>query len=434
MSRAIVDLNWRDSKSKREILEGIGRLFAEADAQGEVPMINSQVSAKSIIKLELVNNVLMVTREDRTRKVANQHEYWARLLELATCLYNMQVEEQSIGSHFIEYRDVDPAREETMPTVKRRMLDLALITGSPPVALGVKYSEGGQLNIPEGTTIELIIISNTFKFNERYRNFKKLPKDCFETRKLGVGPRGIPFGAYSLKVRVARSTGRRIDAVIVVEHRNIAGVITEHDYALKDVLVVMSTERYGKVWKEGYRITNRNTANEVLATDFNVWKRKVERKVRGKFVAHTKMDEEVHQAFQKIGWLDHEPLAKHEVELIRSSQKAKFRLADLTVVDVRYIRQFFEAKLQKHCKKRPLQRPEPPTVLSSSVSRGSPDLVTQLSEEGAAEENFQTPREESSTNPAADPQQGSAEPNRSPTPGTKQLQRALQQLQNTRTW
>lgn len=72
MSRAIVDLNWRDSKSKREILEGIGRLFAEADAQGEVPMINSQVSAKSIIKLELVNNVLMVTREDRTVSVDGQ--------------------------------------------------------------------------------------------------------------------------------------------------------------------------------------------------------------------------------------------------------------------------------------------------------------------------------------------------------------------------
>ncbi|KAL9580891.1 MAG: hypothetical protein Q9212_004218 [Teloschistes hypoglaucus] len=101
-----------------------------------------------------------------------------------------------------------------------------------PVALGVDYTESRQIIVPEGTIIEVILIQNTLKLNERDRNAKLLLKDCYKVRKLSVSDRAIPYHVYSLKVKITKSTGRRIDAVIVVEHRNVAGVITEHDYVL----------------------------------------------------------------------------------------------------------------------------------------------------------------------------------------------------------
>ncbi|KAL8662402.1 MAG: hypothetical protein Q9202_004723 [Teloschistes flavicans] len=486
---AIIDLNWRNSKPQRDILEAIDRLFADADANPDVPMICSQTNAKNVIRLQLVNNVLMVTREDRTykRNVLNQTEYWARLLDIGSTLYNMQVDGQSFSSRFIEYKDVDPELGETLPTVKRKVLDIALTTSNHPVALGVKYTESGRINIPEGSTIDVTVITNIFKFNNRYQPSRTISKECSQTIKLSAGDRVIPNQVYSLKVKIA--TGRRIDAVIVVEHRNVAGVITEHAYALKDVLVVMTggfpssatkeflhmlchdrnleavpflyfgdhdmqgftiyqtikygsknsawaspsmvcpnviyvgptkrdllemTDKFGMVWRDGYRTTNPEANDIALSNDFSIWKRTMDQKVKGKFVGHTQKDREVHKAFRKIGWLNHEPLAKHEVELIMSDQKAKFRLANLSVADTRYIRQFFEAKLQEQCRRRPRQQPEPPVVPSSSVPRGSEDLVSQL-KRAAAQENTQTPAGDSPKIPA-DPPGESTEPNRIPMP------------------
>ncbi|KAL8831606.1 MAG: hypothetical protein Q9170_005224 [Blastenia crenularia] len=406
------------------MLQALQNLFTEGDSTGEIAVIFSQSHAKGAINLELQGDVLMVTRKGSTykRKVTNQIEYCAKLLEAASNLYNMQVDRQALNARFIEYRDVEPEQQEQLTAVKKKILDLSLTIGTHPVALGVLYQESGKALLPNGVTIELKRVNDVFKFNSGDRSNPKARYD-------GVGAQG----------QISPQYGAQLNAVIVVKHRNLAGIITEHDFAIKDVLVVITagfpsgatkeflhllandrrlkevsflyfanhdmqgfsiyqTLKYGSQnsawassimvcpqlqhvgptkqdlldsvalyrprWEQAYREANPNMSEFKINEARSDWKRQLDYKIRGKFDRCTKHDAETLKAFEKLGWLEYEPLVKQEAELIMSHSKSKFRLVDMAQVNTRYIRQYFQAKLQEYCKNRPAVELEPPAVKS----------------------------------------------------------------------
>ncbi|KAI4187010.1 MAG: hypothetical protein L6R41_003088 [Letrouitia leprolyta] len=123
-----MNLDWCSSPTKNALLQAIRDLFTQADQNGEVGIMFSQSQAKGIINLEQRDGVLMVTRKARLtqRKVSNQLDFWAKLLEAAREVYNIQIEQQALHSRFIQYRNVDVEDQEALPSVPRRFLDLAL--------------------------------------------------------------------------------------------------------------------------------------------------------------------------------------------------------------------------------------------------------------------------------------------------------------------
>ncbi|KAL8655774.1 MAG: hypothetical protein Q9210_000662 [Variospora velana] len=444
-STAVVNLDWRSSPESKEILNAIQRLFADGDSEGEMTMIFSKSLARGIINLELVDNVLMVTRQGRTykRKVTNQVQYWAKLLDVATTLYNMQVDRQALNSRFLEYKEIDPEMQGNLPVVKRKTLDLALTIGAHPAALGIVYEEIGKVHLPQKVTVETLRVTDVFAFNNRDKS--AAPQDGCTSTKLSPGENAIPRSVVKLRVNISLAFGAVLSAVIVVEHRNLEDMITNHQFAMQDVVVVMtagppsgatkeflhllcndpalqnipflyfadhdmqgfsifqtlkygsrnsawasasmvcprlqyvgptkedlleSVQEYRPLWKQAYRQTHpQDTPGQA---------QKKEHKVKSKFDGKTPKDNEMYTAFKNIGWMEYEPLAKREIEKIMGSSKAaslrndpsrllKFRLADLTVADPRYLRQYFQAKLQEYCLDRRTVDPETPAVESQRL-------------------------------------------------------------------
>ncbi|KAL9595376.1 MAG: hypothetical protein Q9219_006478 [cf. Caloplaca sp. 3 TL-2023] len=434
MSSATLHLNWRESSDSRQILDAIERLFAGADREGKADLVFSQSKAKGIIQLQLVDNVFMVTRQGRTRRVDNQIGYWKKLMEVACNLYNMQVDKQALKSRFIQYRDVEPENQESLPAVKSKTLDVALTIGSHPASLGIMYEANGKIHIPQGVTIEITRVNDVFKYNNRDRG--KDPTGGCQTVKMPFGEHTIPRSVLGLKVQYPTNVGININAVVVVEHRNLAGIIIQHDFALQDVLVVMTagfpsgatkeflhlladdarlrdapflyfgdhdmqgftifqTLKYGSrasAWAsaimvcprlqyvgptkkdlldsvKNYRsqLANPDSTEDEVRHHTDRWSAKADHKVKSKFDRCTPKDMEVMKSFESLGWLEHEPLAKREVDLVMAPGKAKFRLADLAQVDVRYIRQYFQTKLQQCYTNRPAAKVEPPAVRSQDL-------------------------------------------------------------------
>ncbi|KAL8899133.1 MAG: hypothetical protein Q9207_006351, partial [Kuettlingeria erythrocarpa] len=398
-SSNIMNLDWRNSLRSTDIMKAIERLFTDGDERGEMNMIFSQSKAQGIFNLEQYDGALMVIRRGRSykRKVDNQPQYWAKLLDVARTLYNMQVDRQALNSRFIEYKEVYPGMPGSLPAVKIKMLDLALTVGAHPAALGIVYEESGKVCLPNGVNIHVDQVTDTFKFNDRDRSRSKAPAGSSKKFIITVGEeRPIPRSVTELKA-IWSTQHVKISAVIVVEHRNLAGIITHHDFAMKDVIVVMTagypsgatkeflhmlsedrnlvdkpflyfgdhdmqgfqifqTIKYGSKsaawasasmvcprlqyvgptkqdllksvaayepqWRIAYRQAYPDASPQELWNAGLAWRKKMETKVRSKFAKHVPKDREVLQAFESIGWMAHEPLARREIDLIMGDSKS----------------------------------------------------------------------------------------------------------------
>ncbi|KAL8761380.1 MAG: hypothetical protein Q9184_002495 [Pyrenodesmia sp. 2 TL-2023] len=415
-SLTIINLDWRTVPESREVFNAIETLFVEADSSGEVKSIFSQSKAKGIIKLELYDGVLMMTRQGRS------------------------VDRQQLDSRFIGFKETEPEAQQSLRVVKKNTLDLALTIGTHPAAFGVRHEESGKVHIPQGTTIETTTVVDFFKFNDRDR--AKAPIDGCTNSIMTPGQNNIPCSVVELHLKF-ESLKYVINAIIVVEHPNLAEMITNRRQGFPDVLVLMTagypsgltkeflhllyndarlkdkpflyfadhdmqaisifqTLKYGsknsawvsasmvcpglryvgptkqdlldlvKVYRAGYeqdwKRTHPDASPEEVRDVVSVWERSKEHKVKTKFKPKTPKDQEMYTAFRNSGLLEHEELVKREVELIMGGYKGKFRLADLTVVDNRYLRQYFQTKLQDNCPGRVASEEEANRLPSQSSS------------------------------------------------------------------
>ena len=121
----------------------------------------------------------------------------------------------------------------------------------------VKGEVSGLMSIPYDVHIECTIVSNTFAYNERNESSDDNTRRWRQKRNFAAGSHAIPEPVLTLQVKIGSLKGTRVDAVVVVEHRNIQDVMTDSEHSIKNVIIIM------------VRISNdKGTIAEIFNTDF----------------------------------------------------------------------------------------------------------------------------------------------------------------------
>ena len=94
-----------------------------------------------------------------------------------------------------------------------------------------------------------------------------------------------------------------------------------------------------------YRSDFSRKSDEEVAKAVGAWQNQMCNKLEKKFVKATKKDRDIVRAFERLGWLEHEPKLRDEVRQMLEAP-SKFRLADLSQVNVRYLRMFMHKKVE----------------------------------------------------------------------------------------
>ena len=279
----------------------------------------------------------------------------------------------------------------TLERVKRLMLDMALTIQVHPIALGVKGEASGQVSVPLNCKIQATCIANVLDYNDRH---KHPGKDFLNGARMTAGLHSIPEPILSLKVTKSTQTKPpgQIDAVLVVEHRNLSEVLLEKTFAVGNVIVVMTAGfpdsatkeflhllsvndktrhlpflyfgdhdtagysifqclKYGSrasawvspisvcaqlryvgptirdlkqspvvfrpKWIAQYRVDNPHATNAQVEKAADTWQSQSKRKVEGKLTHLTKKDKQTLTSFERLGWLQHEPLIRQEIALMK---------------------------------------------------------------------------------------------------------------------
>ncbi|KAL8933315.1 MAG: hypothetical protein Q9211_005849 [Gyalolechia sp. 1 TL-2023] len=423
-----LDLNWRNGPKSTDIITDIRRFFTDIDSRPTVNLRLGYSTKADAVQLQENNGVLMLTRQNNTSPRSTKNaQYWARFVKTATLLNNMVVDKQALKTRFIQYRET--RRHEKLDIVKRLMYDIAMTLQIHPTTFGIQQQESGMLKTPQGISLENEVVSDIFAYNDRQRTVLKKKQKIPGTRSIRLrGEKSIPCLVLDVNVKMA---GGKVDAVVVVEHKNLSSILD-----IKNVLLVMTagypssatkeylhllsqnpklqavpflyfgdhdmggftifqTLKYGSKnsawaskmmvcpqleycgplkqdlmesarlyrpqWEAQYLADHPGVTKLVADRDADYWQRKMDRKIKCKFMHHTKKDSEIKRSFDKLGWLDHEPLIKHEIDLIIGSiHPAKFRMADMTQVNILHLQRFIESKLLKRCANRaPVEIPPP---------------------------------------------------------------------------
>ena len=106
-----------------------------------------------------------------------------------------------------------------------------------------------------------------------------------------------------------------------------------------------SPTAYQEMYMAQYRSDFKRKSDEEVVKAVAAWQEKMSNKIEKKLVKTTKKDRELVKAFERLGWLEHEPDLRDEVKLMLEAP-SKFRLADLSQVNIRYLRTFVQQKVQ----------------------------------------------------------------------------------------
>ncbi|KAL8731919.1 MAG: hypothetical protein Q9181_004130 [Wetmoreana brouardii] len=239
-----ISLDWRESPTRNTIIDRILKLLADVDALHEGMLTLSQSNARGAIVLhEDGDGVATIRRRNNPtlRKIntAINRLYYYQLFILAKTFVGMQSQSYPLKARFIAYKDVQPKYSMSLVKARRLMLDLALTINVHPSALGIIGEEDGQVSVLKLVTIEVTRVTNAIAYNDRDKD----PNQDFKTvAKLTPGIYKIPDLVLSLQVatRKQRKVAGKIDAVVVVEHRNLSEVLLRENLAVEDIIVVMT--------------------------------------------------------------------------------------------------------------------------------------------------------------------------------------------------
>ena len=98
----------------------------------------------------------------------------------------------------------------------------------------IKGEASGQVWIPADVHIQYTKVMNTFLYNQRSSADNSAWSKVLN---LGPGLNVIPEPVLELQVKIGKKA--RVDAVVVVEHRNVLEVMAQDDYGVKNVIIVM---------------------------------------------------------------------------------------------------------------------------------------------------------------------------------------------------
>ena len=84
------------------------------------------------------------------------------------------------------------------------------------------------------------MVTNTFAYNERHESSDDNTGRWRTMKNLVAGSHPIPEPVLALQVKIGKKTkGARVDAVLVVEHKNVLEFMAEGDHAVKHVIMIM---------------------------------------------------------------------------------------------------------------------------------------------------------------------------------------------------
>ena len=106
-----------------------------------------------------------------------------------------------------------------------------------------------------------------------------------------------------------------------------------------------SPKAYREMYMAQYRSDFRRKSDEEVTKAVDIWQERMSNKLEKKLVKATKKDGEIVRAFKRFGWLEYEPNLRDEVQLMLEAP-SKFRLADLSQVNIRYLRMFMQKKVE----------------------------------------------------------------------------------------
>ena len=106
-----------------------------------------------------------------------------------------------------------------------------------------------------------------------------------------------------------------------------------------------SPKAYREMYMAQYRSDFRRKNDEEVAKAVDTWQNRVSDKLEKRLVRATKKDREIVRGLERLGWLEYEPNLRDEVQRMLEAP-SKFRLADLSQVNVRYLRMFMQTKVE----------------------------------------------------------------------------------------
>ena len=116
--------------------------------------------------------------------------------------------------------------------------DVALTIGVHPTNLGIRTQDAATIWVPSRLKLTCRRVTDMFKYNERSRAAGAPGSSSWmQVDHMHPGQNSIPEHVMSIEIR--EQAGFNLDAVVVVEHRNIASILTEDDHGLKKVLIIM---------------------------------------------------------------------------------------------------------------------------------------------------------------------------------------------------
>ena len=122
-----------------------------------------------------------------------------------------------------------------MAQAKRVLYDLALTIEVHPLALGVIPESTAQVWLPPRVTIVTTTVTDVVGYHSGSPQAQFLQKARLESEKT----ESIPALLREIKVVVSKKKKEALRAVLVVEHRNLKKILTEHEFAPGGVILVM---------------------------------------------------------------------------------------------------------------------------------------------------------------------------------------------------
>ena len=84
--------------------------------------------------------------------------------------------------------------------------------------------------------------------------------------------------------------------------------------------LLQATAKFLPQWTKWYEQANPHAKQRVVVTEAKVWEKRKTHKYKQKFRPMTISDKRAIKGFQKLGWLEYEPVIAREIELMRQGK------------------------------------------------------------------------------------------------------------------
>ncbi|KAL9577322.1 MAG: hypothetical protein Q9212_006439 [Teloschistes hypoglaucus] len=241
--RPFIQLDWRNAPKTSTVKDRISKLLQDLDQNGEALMTIGTSNAGGAVVLHIdEDGVAGIRRRNNPtkRKFDSNIDYFFQLFVLCRVFILMQSRRNPVKARSIAYNAVEPKSGMTLERVRQIMNDLALTIKVHPSALGIVGEASGKLVLPSLVEIRATCVTNADR--------DELPAASYQQIMTlqAKAVYSIPDLVLDLQV-VSKAKGKgekrkmgKVDAVVVVEHRNMVLDVLGGNRLIEDVIFVFT--------------------------------------------------------------------------------------------------------------------------------------------------------------------------------------------------